>query len=761
MKTSNPLLSPIQRRLGLGLSLVLGGGLILALVLASTWPSGHVGSTAADTFRVFIDAQTGNGICNLPPDSSRTVSHPTSFDVAVCVEDPPTALGVFAFEVVYDDTVIVAPEVADVSPALDDNPDANQAALGSGWDCSGFGLSYPKGDVDVATGAGHGRARIGCLSLAGPWTFTSTGYIARVNFNTQGPLASTTLALENVVLGDPPGNELGSCNPVVGVEMPCVDGSVTVAAPVTNTPTPTASLTSTVTLTPTRTPTPSVTPAATNTPTKTPTATLTWTPTLSPTPTATVSPLDSDGDGVPDALDNCPTTYNPGQENTDALPIDNGPAIPGNDVTVPASDGLGDACDPDDDNDGLPDILEAVGCGSGPTDQHNPDTDGDGVLDGMECALGSDPNNPNSKPLAVPPGDSDGDGLPASIEAALSSSDANRDTDGDGIPDGVEVRGWGTSPVTKDTNANACEDDKEIVDINGDRHANILDLWWIDRMVVGLTPPNPDLDINKDGTINILDAQLAALNSALREPHLPCTGSLPPTGDYDGDGVPNNIDNCPTVYNPGQENTDALPIDNGPAIPGDDITVPASDGLGDACDTDKDNDGLPNILEAVGCGSGPTNPLNADTDGDTVPDGVECALGSDPNNPNSKPLAVPPGDSDGDGLPASIEAALGSSDANRDSDGDGIPDGVELRWGTSPVSKDTDADGCPDDVEIVDVNGDKHANILDLWWIGRMVAGLTPPSPALDMNKDGVMNILDAQLAALNSSLVKSQPTCP
>jgi outer membrane protein assembly factor BamB len=49
-----------------------------------------------------------------------------------------------------------------------------------------------------------------------------------------------------------------------------------------------------------------------------------------PTPTPTPSPtplVDSDGDGVPDATDNCPTTFNPPQSDSDG-------------------DGIGDACDP-------------------------------------------------------------------------------------------------------------------------------------------------------------------------------------------------------------------------------------------------------------------------------------------------------------------------------------------------------------------------------------------------------------------------------
>ena len=101
---------------------------------------------------------------------------------------------------------------------------------------------------------------------------------------------------------------------------------------------------------------------------------------------------DTDGDGVFDGVDNCALTANPNQADVD-------------------SDGRGDACDPDNDNDGQLDADE-IACGSNPLsatskapdsdldsrpDCVDPDDDNDGVQDATDnCPLTADPNQADS-----------------------------------------------------------------------------------------------------------------------------------------------------------------------------------------------------------------------------------------------------------------------------------------------------------------------------------------------------------------------------
>ncbi|MBI2724347.1 MAG: DUF4185 domain-containing protein [Chloroflexi bacterium] len=237
--------------------------------------------------------------------------------------------------------------------------------------------------------------------------------------------------------------------------------------------------------------------------------------------------------------------------------------------------------------------------------------------------------------------------------------------------------------------------------------------------------------------------------------------------DTDGDGhadlaPPNDqlvapwdlrFDNCPTVANPDQGNADADFINLITyGKPFNDITVPNSDSLGDVCDADADNDGIPNVRERLlpdgDCpsASGPTNELAIDTDGDGVTDSAECLLGTDPTDAYSVPSKSPPADSDLDGLPDAVERRIGTDPFRADTDGDGVNDGIEvMTFATNPLAADTDGDGCSDRREIASVNGDRGVNSVDLLYVVKSFGSHRSGTyvPDMDMNRDGWVNVID------------------
>jgi hypothetical protein len=207
-------------------------------------------------------------------------------------------------------------------------------------------------------------------------------------------------------------------------------------------------------------------------------------------PTAASTVPDSDGDSVKDDLDNCVDDANSDQLDTD-------------------SDTAGNVCDPDDDNDDVPDADDSF-----PLDAtESIDTDGDGTG-----------NNADS--------DDDGDGSNDVDDAFPLDASESLDTDGDQIGNNADTDD--DNDGTDDENDSFPLDPAESTDTDGDGVGN-----------------NSDADDDNDGVDDIADFFPLDPNE---------------TADADGDGIGDNGDNCPTIENTDQQDSNGDGV--GDACPG-------------------------------------------------------------------------------------------------------------------------------------------------------------------------------------------------
>ncbi len=399
-------------------------------------------------------------------------------------------------------------------------------------------------------------------------------------------------------------------------------------------------------------------------------------------------------------------------------------------------DGVQNATDIDDDNDGIIDTVEDKNADGDnnhttqPTDTDNDgipdyldiDSDNDGILDNVEAqttanfmapyGVDVDGNGLDDRYEVTPgscggliPVDTEGDTIPDYLDV---------DSDNDGILDNVEAQRWNrfTAPCGLDIDGNGLDDHYESAPGSGQ----------------GINP----FDFDKDSHPNFRDI------------------------DSDNDGIPDNVEAQTTAGYIAPNNDDAATYTANDglnsAYPNGLIPV-SHDGDPDYIDRDSDDDWVPDNNEG--------NDFNfdgipdqaftgTDTDGDGLDDGYEGSDVNDgfdvndeiddpandlPERDGTEDLNYRDFDDDGDGIDTPDEDADGNRDpTNDDTDSDGTPD--YLDW---DLDKDTDGDGVPDLVDLDDDND----GILDTVEDPNLDLDGDPLTDPLDTDGDGLPDHLD------------------
>lgn len=301
-------------------------------------------------------------------------------------------------------------------------------------------------------------------------------------------------------------------------------------------------------------------------------------------------------------------------------------------------------------------------------------------------------------------------------------------------------------------------------------------------------------DSDNDGVGDVCDSSNSSNNNSNNSSN---TGN---GTDGDGDGVANTSDNCATVANADQRDTDNDGVgdrcdsfnnlssnedsdedgyvdssDNCPAVYNNPQTDSDDDGYGDACDSTDDNDANEadadydgvvdaedncpnhpnhgqNDVDSDGVGDvcdSTTNGSGTDTDGDGVPDASDNC----PNDSNASQS-----DGDNDGIGDVCDPVDNNSNSNtggsNDGDGDGVSDNVDNCANIANADQaDLDSDGLGDACDSDD-DGDGAADTSD------NCPAVSNASQS-DADSDGIGDACDSFTDSDGDGVADSSDNCP
>jgi hypothetical protein len=499
--------------------------------------------------------------------------------------------------------------------------------------------------------------------------------------------------------------------------------------------------------------------------------------------------IDSDGDEIDDRFVRCiggESSCIPKAGQLESLPLDNCLDIP-NPLQADADlDQIGNLCDEDDDSDGIVDAEDNC-----PLIQNLNQTDQDGDGFGDLCDLCGNQFDVDQSDLD---GDGQGDGCDGDVDGDLicnPEESPDSELSCQGTDNCENVFNPGQEDLDGDGDGDACDlcplRSISTADSDSDGIGDACDLC--PNLSLGRPPCASDADCVLAGGICLSSGR------CLSESDQDQDGT--PDGcdsDLDGDDVPNEVDNCPNVFQALQDDQDL-------------------DGFGDICDNcviaanmqqlDQDGDGIGDVCDT--CPAVADERLTCDTDADCLAAGGIClengfCVGNVDHDHDNRGDQCDP-DNDGDnvcdpcvlgvepGLPRcggsvlSLECTgadncaftpnpdqLDDDEDGRgnlcediqDSDFDGIVDEHDnCPYDSNVNQEDTDGDGigdvcdgCPDVFESTqtDADGDGVGDACDT------CIGVYNPNQ-MDVDNDGLGDVCDSD--ADNDGLIAAEDNCP